>query len=110
MWRSYDCFPLLVRMGVQFHHLKVDALSGKVEVALELIPTFKSLLSSDVLKGTTGQSSVGCLRAVTLLTRLEVIEGEGGVCLRYSSQHILISALGLKLGPRVSGSRLKVQE
>ena len=27
-------------MGVQFHHFKVDALSGKVGVALELIPTF----------------------------------------------------------------------
>ena len=69
-------------MKVQFHHLKVDTLSGKVEVALELIPTFKSLLGNDVLKGTTGQPSAGRLRAMTLPTKLEVI---GGVCLRYSS-------------------------
>ena len=53
-WRCYDYSFLLVRMGVQFHHLKMDALSGKVEVALELIPTFRSPLSSNVLKGTTG--------------------------------------------------------
>ena len=67
-------------MGVQFHHLKVDTPSGKVEVALELIPTFKSPLDSNVLKGTTGQPSVGCLRVITLLTRLEVIEeGRGGL-------------------------------
>ena len=52
-WRCHDYFPSLVWMGIQFHHLKVDAQSGKVEVALELIPTFKSLLDSDVLKGIT---------------------------------------------------------
>ena len=73
--RCYDYSPLLVRMGVQFHHLKVDALSGKVEVALELILTFRSSLSSDVLKGTIGQQSARHLRAITLLTRSEVIEG-----------------------------------
>ena len=69
-------------MGVQFHHLKVDASLGKVEVALELIPTFKSPLGSNVLEGTTAQSSAGCLRAIMLSTRLEVI---GDVCLRCSS-------------------------
>ena len=51
--KCYDYSFLLVQMGVQFHHLKVDALLRKVEVALELIPTFKSLLGSNVLKGTT---------------------------------------------------------
>ena len=48
---------------------------GKMEVALELIPTFRSLLDCDVLKGTTGQPSVGRLRAITLLSRSEVIRG-----------------------------------
>ena len=62
--------------------LKVDAPLGKVEVALELIPTFKSPVGNNVLKGTTRQPSTGCLRAITLPTRLEVVEG---VCLRYSS-------------------------
>jgi len=60
----------------------VDALSGKVEVALELIPTFKSPLNGDVLKGITRQPSTGCPLAITLPTNLEVM---GGVCLRYSS-------------------------
>ena len=49
-------------MGVQFHHLKVGTPSGKVEMALELIPTFRSPLGSDVLKRTTGEPSAGCLR------------------------------------------------
>ena len=69
-------------MGAQFHHLKVDAPSGKAKIAFELILTFKSLLGSDVLEGTTGHPSAGCLRAITLPTRLEVI---GEICLRYSS-------------------------
>ena len=53
-------------MEVQFHHLNVDALSGKVEVALELILTFRSSLGSDVLKGTTGQLSAGYLQVIML--------------------------------------------
>ena len=66
--------------------LKVDAPSGKVEVALKLIPTFRSPLSSDAFKGTTGQPSAGCQQAMTLSTRLEMIAvGGGGGCLRYSS-------------------------
>ena len=71
-WRCYNYSPLLVRMGIQFHHLKVDAPSRKVELALELISTFRSPLSSDVLKGTIGQSSTGCLRVITFPTRLEM--------------------------------------
>ena len=71
-WRCYDYSPLLVWMGVQFHHHKVDAPSGKVGVAWELIPTSKKPLGSDVLKGTTGQSSTGQ-------------KWSGGVCLRCSS-------------------------
>ena len=47
-WRCYDYSPLLVRMGVQFHHLYVSVQVGKVVVALELIPTLKSLLGSDI--------------------------------------------------------------
>ena len=89
-----------MRIGIQFHHLEVDTLSEKVEVALKLIPIFKNPLGSNVLKGTTRQLNAGRLQAITLPTRLEVIKG---VCLRHSSQHILISALGLKLGPEVSG-------
>ena len=46
-------------MGVQFHHLKVDASSGKVEVALELVPTSKEVIGSDIIQGTTGQSRCG---------------------------------------------------
>ena len=47
-WRCYDYSPLLMRMGVQFHHLYVSVQVGKVVVALELIPTPKSLLGSDI--------------------------------------------------------------
>ena len=47
-WRCYDYSPLLMRMGVQFHHLYVSVQVGKVVVALELIPTLKSLLGSDI--------------------------------------------------------------
>ncbi|KAK9992022.1 hypothetical protein SO802_027007 [Lithocarpus litseifolius] len=70
-------------MGIQFYHPKVDTPSGKVVMALELIPTSGSLLGSDILEGTTVQPSTGCLRAMMLPTRL---------------------------GPEMSGSRLKVQE
>ena len=48
-------------MGVQFYHLKVDALLGKVGVALELIPTSKSPFGSEILKGITRQLSTRCL-------------------------------------------------
>ena len=37
----------------------MDVRSGKVVVALELIPTSKSPLGSDIPKGTTGQPSIG---------------------------------------------------
>ena len=74
-------------MGVQFHHFKVNALLGKVEVALELIPTFKSPLGSDVLKVTTRQPSVGCFRAITVSTNLEVIKGSLLEVLKLAQSH-----------------------
>ena len=46
-------------MGVQFHHLKVDAPSGKVEVALELVLTSKEVIGNDIIQGTTGKSRCG---------------------------------------------------
>ena len=45
-------------------------------MALELIPTFKSLLDNDILEGTTKQLSKECLKAITPLTGLETI-GKG---------------------------------
>ena len=82
----------------------MDILSRKVEVALELIPTFKSLLSSDVLKGTTWQPSAGCLQAVTLPTRLEVIKGEGGLLEVFKPAHSHFSSWA-QIGPQ--GVRVK---
>ena len=43
-------------------------------MALKLILTSKSWLSSDIPEGTTGQLSIGCLQAMAPLTRLEMLE------------------------------------
>ena len=51
----------------------MNVLSGKVVMALELIPTSKRPLGNDIPKGTTGQSSTGCFRAMLPSTRLKMI-------------------------------------
>ena len=43
-------------------------------MALELIPTSKRQLGSDIPEGITGQPSTGCLRAMIPSTRLKMIE------------------------------------
>ena len=49
---------------------------GKVVMTLELIPIFKSPPNNDIPEGTTEQLSKECLKAITPLTRLEMI-GKG---------------------------------
>ena len=47
-----------MKMGVQFHHFKMDASSGKVEVSLELVPTSKEVIDSDILQGISSNRDV----------------------------------------------------
>ena len=73
-------------------------------VALELIPTSESLLSNDIPKGITRQSSTGYLQAMIPMTRLKTI-GRGLLWVSETVQ----SYLGPRLGFGVSRLGLKVQ-
>ena len=82
----------------------MDVPSRKVVVALELIPTSKSPLGSDIPEGNTGQPSIGYLQAMIPSTKLKTI-GRGLLWVSETVQ----SYLGPKLGHGMSGLGLKVQ-
>ena len=50
----YDYSRLLVGLGVQFHRFKVGVKVGVGEVALELLPTLKDMLGSNIPKARLG--------------------------------------------------------
>ena len=50
----YDYSRSLVGLGVQFHCFKVGVKVGVGEVALELLPTLKDMLGSNIPKARLG--------------------------------------------------------
>ena len=82
----------------------MDVPSGKVVVALELIPTSKSPLGSDIPEGTIGYPSTRYLQVMIPSPRLKTI-GRGLLWISETMQ----SYPGPRLGPEVSEFGLKAQ-
>ena len=70
-WRCHDYSLTRVNGGLIPSFLSGHSI-GEVVMVLELIPTSKGPLGSDILEDTKGQPSIGYLRAVIPLTRLKM--------------------------------------